>query len=141
MADKRKNVNYTRITKIWQNGLNSSKVIKKLYLARRQWLTAVILTTQEAEIRRTEVQSQPRQIVHKTLSSKTHHKKRAGGVAQGVGPKFKPQYCTYTRKNKNKTKKMYLAQEKGGTCGPWVHGEQAPNSTMPSSKCLDKDES
>jgi hypothetical protein len=23
---------------------------------------------------------------------KTHHKKRAGGVAQGVGPEFKPQY-------------------------------------------------
>jgi hypothetical protein len=23
---------------------------------------------------------------------KTHHKKRAGGVAQGVGSKFKPQY-------------------------------------------------
>jgi hypothetical protein len=24
---------------------------------------------------------------------KPHHKKRAGGVAQGVGPEFKPQYC------------------------------------------------
>jgi hypothetical protein len=23
---------------------------------------------------------------------KTHHKKRAGGMAQGVGPEFKPQY-------------------------------------------------
>jgi hypothetical protein len=23
---------------------------------------------------------------------KTHHKKRADGVAQGVGPEFKPQY-------------------------------------------------
>jgi hypothetical protein len=23
---------------------------------------------------------------------KTHHKKRAGGIAQGVGPEFKPQY-------------------------------------------------
>jgi hypothetical protein len=28
----------------------------------------------------------------------THHKKRAGGVAQGVGPKFKPQY---KKKKKN----------------------------------------
>jgi hypothetical protein len=34
------------------------------------------------------------QIVHETLSRKTHHKKkRAGGVAQGAGPEFKPQYC------------------------------------------------
>jgi hypothetical protein len=32
---------------------------------------------------------------------KTHHKERAGGVAQGVGPEFKPQYC---KKKKKKTK-------------------------------------
>jgi hypothetical protein len=32
------------------------------------WLTPVILATQEAEIRRTKVQSQSQQIVHKTLS-------------------------------------------------------------------------
>jgi hypothetical protein len=31
--------------------------------------------TQEAEIRRIKVQSQPRQIVFETLSQKTHHKK------------------------------------------------------------------
>jgi hypothetical protein len=60
-------------------------------LAGRQWLTPVILTTQEAEIRRLTVQSQPRQIVCKTLSGKTLHKHRAGGVAQGEGPEFKPQ--------------------------------------------------
>jgi hypothetical protein len=36
----------------------------------------VILATQEAEIRRIAVQSQPRQIVRETLSQKkTHHKK------------------------------------------------------------------
>jgi hypothetical protein len=34
----------------------------------------VILATQEAEIRRIEVQSQPRQIVCETLSQKTLHK-------------------------------------------------------------------
>jgi hypothetical protein len=37
--------------------------IKFLKEAGYQWLTPVILATQEAEIRRTAVQSQPRQIV------------------------------------------------------------------------------
>jgi hypothetical protein len=37
-------------------------------LARHQWLIPVILTTQEAEIRRIEVQSQAKQIVLETLS-------------------------------------------------------------------------
>jgi hypothetical protein len=36
---------------------------------------------------------------------KTHHKKRAGGVAQGVGPEFKPQY--WKTKTKTKTKTMW----------------------------------
>jgi hypothetical protein len=36
----------------------------------------VILATQEAEIRRISVQSQPRQIVEETLSQKTLHKKK-----------------------------------------------------------------
>jgi hypothetical protein len=35
----------------------------------------VILATEEAEIRRIVVQSQPGQIVQETLSEKTHHKK------------------------------------------------------------------
>jgi hypothetical protein len=48
--------------------------------------------TQGSEIRRIEVQSQPRQIVHETLSrKKSITKKKTGGVAQGVGPEFKPQ--------------------------------------------------
>jgi hypothetical protein len=38
------------------------------------------------------VQSQPRQIVFETLSQKNSSQKRAGGVAQGVGPEFKLQY-------------------------------------------------
>jgi hypothetical protein len=46
--------------------------------------------TQEAEIRKIEVQSHPRQIVHETLSQKSLHKNRASGVAQGEGPEFKP---------------------------------------------------
>jgi hypothetical protein len=35
-----------------------------------QWLTSVIPATQEAEIRRIMVQSQPGQIVHESLSQK-----------------------------------------------------------------------
>jgi hypothetical protein len=62
------------------------------------WLTPVILDTQEAEIRRIELQSQPRQIVSETLSWKTLHKNRAGGVAQGEGPEFKSQYHTKKRR-------------------------------------------
>jgi hypothetical protein len=55
-------------------------------------------STQEIEIRKTAVQSQPGQIVRETLSQKTQHK-RAGGVAQGVGPEFKPLYCQKEIKN------------------------------------------
>jgi hypothetical protein len=58
-------------------------------------LTPVILATQEAEIRRIVVRSQPRQIVPETLSQKKKNPshKRGLRVAQGVGPEFKPQYC------------------------------------------------
>jgi hypothetical protein len=45
------------------------------------WLMPVFLATKEAEIRRIMDQSQPRQIVHETLSRKTLLKKRAGRVA------------------------------------------------------------
>jgi hypothetical protein len=57
----------------------------------------IILGTWEAEIRRIEVQSQPRQIVHETLFQKYPTQKRAGGVVQVIqclpsqasGPEFK----------------------------------------------------
>jgi hypothetical protein len=45
----------------------------------------VILATQEAEIRRIIVRSQPRQIVQETLSQKTLHKK---GLAQNNNNKI-----------------------------------------------------
>jgi hypothetical protein len=48
------------------------------------------------------VRSRPGQIVHETLSLKTPSQKRAGGVAQGVGPEFKPQDCKQTNKKKEK---------------------------------------
>jgi hypothetical protein len=67
-------------------------VIKVNVLTGCQWLTPVIPAIQEAEIRRITVQSQLGQIVRETLSRKTISQKRAGGVAQGVGPEFKSQY-------------------------------------------------
>jgi hypothetical protein len=51
--------------------------------------------TQEAEIRRVMVQSQPRPIVCET---QTPIQKRAGGVAQDVVPEFKPQHYKKTKK-------------------------------------------
>jgi hypothetical protein len=67
-------------------------VIKMLLvLAGCWWLTPVIPAIQEAEIRRIAVPRQQGQIVLQTLSRKTLHKNRDGGVAQGVGPEFKPQ--------------------------------------------------
>jgi hypothetical protein len=44
----------------------------------------VILATQEAEIRKITVQSQPKQIVHETLSQKYPTRNRTGGVSQAV---------------------------------------------------------
>jgi predicted P-loop ATPase len=70
---------------------------------RYQW-APVILTTQETEIRRIEVQSQPRQIVQETLARKYQLQKRGGGVAEGVGPEFKLQYH---KKRKNKLQHRY----------------------------------
>jgi hypothetical protein len=45
---------------------------------------------QEAEVRKIEVQSQPRKIVLKTYFKKKNHKQRTGRVAQGEGPEYKP---------------------------------------------------
>jgi hypothetical protein len=41
---------------------------------------------------------------------KNYHKNRAGGVAQGVGPEIKPQYCKKKKKKKKtlKTSTMLL---------------------------------
>jgi hypothetical protein len=74
---------------------------------RCQWLIPVILATQEAEIRRIKVESQPRQIVNETLSLKTLHKKkkkkknRDGRVAQCESPKLKPQNRKKKKERKN----------------------------------------
>jgi hypothetical protein len=55
-------------------------------------VTPIILATQEAGIRKVTVRSQAGQKVLGPLSRKTLHKNRAGVVAQGEGPEFKPQY-------------------------------------------------
>jgi hypothetical protein len=55
-------------------------------------LTPVIPATQEAEFRTIAVRSQPRQIVHETISKKPVTEYWAGGVAQGEIHEFKPQY-------------------------------------------------
>jgi hypothetical protein len=59
-------------------------IILKIISGGNRRLTPVILATQEAEIRRIMVQSQPGQIVHETPSRKKPSQKRAGGVAQVV---------------------------------------------------------
>jgi hypothetical protein len=76
----------------------------------------VILTAQEAEIRGIEVQSQPVQIVYETLSRKKHHKNRAGRVAQGEGPEFKPQYRKKKKEEERKKerKKKHLGNKNDG---------------------------
>jgi hypothetical protein len=51
-----------------QSGLRSQAI------AGYQWLTSIILATQEAEIRRIAVRNHPRKT-HETLSQKTLHKK------------------------------------------------------------------
>jgi hypothetical protein len=38
------------------------------------------------------------QIVHEFLSQKNPSQKKGGGVAQGVGPEFKPQYIKKKKK-------------------------------------------
>jgi hypothetical protein len=71
--------------------------------ARCLWFTPIILATQEAEIRRIAVQSQPRQIVPRDPILKNRSQKWADGVAQSEVPEFKPQYH---KKKKRKRKDM-----------------------------------
>jgi hypothetical protein len=83
-----------------QKIVNHLIAFKNSFLSQASVLMPVILATQEAEVRRIAVWSQPRQIVYETLSWKNPSWKRAGRVTQGIGPEFKPQY--------HKKKKEYL---------------------------------
>jgi hypothetical protein len=44
----------------------------------------------------------------KTLSQRNPSQNRASGVAQGVGPQFKPQYNNNKKKLKKKKKRIHL---------------------------------
>jgi hypothetical protein len=59
-----------------ENQLLDFQQQKKKKKVSHQWLTPVILATQEAEIRRIEVHSQPRQMVYETLSQKNPSQKK-----------------------------------------------------------------
>jgi hypothetical protein len=71
-------------------------------------LTSVILATQEADIRRIQVRSQPGAKRSQDPMLKNPSQKRVCGVAQDVGPEFKPQYF------KKKKKKRVLVRHGWG---------------------------
>jgi hypothetical protein len=77
---------------------------KRLLQTGHWWLMPVVLATQEAEIRRLAVQSQPRKIVCKTPSQKS-----TGGVAQGASAKKKKKerFLQASKKVIPKSEKMY----------------------------------
>jgi hypothetical protein len=67
-----------------------------------RWLTPVILPTQEAEIRRITVQSQPGHIVQRDpILKKPFTKKDWWNGLRCRGPEFKPQYCKKKKKSDN----------------------------------------
>jgi hypothetical protein len=88
--------------------------------AGHQWLTSVILATQETEIRSITVRSQSGQIVGETLFQKSPSKKGTGGVAQGVGPEFKPQHPKKRQKSASHTcKYIWYSLEQSAIAKDW----------------------
>jgi hypothetical protein len=85
-------------------------VIKNCTKAGCQWLTPVITATQEAEIRRIKVRSQPEQIVHETLSRKTFHThtKKKKGLAEWLKVKALSPNPSTVKKKKEKSCTKYI---------------------------------
>jgi hypothetical protein len=67
---------FTNISGYFSEGPTHLKQHYKSLPAGHQWLTPEILATQEAKIKRIEVQSQPRQTVYETYFENPHHKKK-----------------------------------------------------------------
>jgi hypothetical protein len=106
-------------------------------LARHWWLTPVILATQEdGGLNPGWANSSQDSIAKKPFT-----KKRASGVAQGVGPQLKPQYHKKKKKKPQRMKKLEKRKRKkvGGQelslIGPWEGSiRSAPCHTCPISQ-------
>jgi hypothetical protein len=61
----------------------------------------IILDTQKQRSEGMRFEANPGRV-HETLSPKKPSQKRAGEVAQGVGPEFKPQYCKKKKKERER---------------------------------------
>jgi hypothetical protein len=70
----------------WETPFFSYCFNKSSWIARHQWLTPIIIATQEANIRRILVQGQHRKVAHETTSSKLARAKWTADVAQVVEP-------------------------------------------------------
>jgi hypothetical protein len=86
--------------------------------ARCQWLTPIILATQEAEIRRILVQSQAGQIVQDPVLKKPITKKVWWNDSR-CDLEFKPQY--HKKKRKEKKKIHMIISHTLLTLNPWLH--------------------
>jgi hypothetical protein len=62
---------------------------------------AIILATQEAERSGLQFEASTGKQFARPYLRKAHYNKGAGGVAEGVGPEFKSQYCKKKKKTKN----------------------------------------
>jgi hypothetical protein len=77
-----------------------------------RWLTPVILVTQEADIRRITVRSQPRQIVHKTLFWKHPSQKKGWWSGSRCRPRVQVPVL--------QKKKKELLLVSSSTCWKWM---------------------
>jgi hypothetical protein len=97
---------------------STNQTLKIILSARCQWLTPIILATQEAKMRRTGVAKmrrtgvpkQARQIVRETLSQKkTHHKK---GLLEWLKVKALRSSPSTTKEKKRKQNKTLKSRKK-----------------------------